>query len=67
MRQKKKKNKIVDTKETRQKKKQRYNWKKMKIKLCGGSDIYKKSDCLCILYGYAEQDKKIKKNLFTLN
>jgi hypothetical protein len=39
----------------------------MKIKLCGGSDIYKKSDCLCILYGYAEQDKKIKKNLFTLN
>ena len=29
------------------------------MKLCGGNDIYKKSDCLCILYGYAEQDKKI--------
>jgi hypothetical protein len=59
MRQKKKKKQSSRYKRDTTKKKRRYNWKKTKIKLCGGNDIYKKSDCLCILYGYAEQDKKI--------
>jgi hypothetical protein len=54
----KKKNKVVDTKETWQKK-TKIQLKKDEDKIVWGSDIYKKSDCLCILYGYAEQDKKI--------
>jgi hypothetical protein len=45
---------------TRQKKKKtKIQLKKDEDKIVWGSDIYKKSDCLCILYGYAEQDKKI--------
>jgi hypothetical protein len=58
MRQKKKKQNSRYKRDTT-KKKTKIQLKKNEDKIVWGSDIYKKSDCLCILYGYAEQDKKI--------